>query len=199
MHTLHSDCSSKYMVTQVQDLLKQKGIEHHLMMPGLPQSNGKAGFNHTITDKAMAMLHTAGLSKGIWEYAMSAAVHIYNHTPTCTLKWWTPFEIWYSGKVPDVSHLCVFRCKVYMHVPTDKHCKLDAKAIEVMLVGYEPGSKGYQLWDKNTHSIHLSRDVTFDESSFPAHKVAELQPTPPIPTPVLVLPNLDAGPLLPEM
>ena len=40
--------------------------------------------------------------------------------------------------------------------------------------------------------------MTFDESSFPAHKVAELQPTPPIPTPVLVLPNPDAGPLLPE-
>ena len=55
-----------------------------------------------------------------------------------------------------------------MHVPADKWHKLDAKATEVMFVGYEPGSKGYQLWDKNTRSIHLSRDVTFNESSFPA-------------------------------
>ena len=132
------------MATQVQDLLKQKGIEHHLTMPGSPQSNGKAEwFNCTITDKAMSMLHTAGSSKGFWEYAMSAVVHIYNYTPTHTLKWQTPFEIWYSGKVSDVSHLCVFRCKGYVHVPADKHCKLDAKAIEVTLVGYNPGSKGY--------------------------------------------------------
>ena len=55
-----------------------------------------------------------------------------------------------------------------MHVPADKWCKLDAKATEVTFVRYELGSKGYQLWDKNTCSVHLSRDVTFDESSFPA-------------------------------
>ena len=55
-----------------------------------------------------------------------------------------------------------------MHVPADKWCKLDAKATEVMFVRYEPGSKGYRLWDKNTCSVHLSRDVTFNESSFPA-------------------------------
>ena len=53
------------------------------------------------------------------------------------------------------------------YVPADKHCKLDAKAIEVTFIGYEPGSKGYRLWDTYTHSIHLSQDVTFDKSSFP--------------------------------
>ena len=46
-------------------------------------------------------------------------------------------KIWYFGKVPNVSHLCVFGCKGYMHVPADKHRKLDAKAIEVVLVSYE--------------------------------------------------------------
>ena len=53
-----------------------------------------------------------------------------------------------------------------MHVPADKHWKLDAKVLPVVLVGYKPNSKGYRLWDKNTHSVHLSKDVTFDESSF---------------------------------
>ena len=32
-----------------------------------------------------------------------------------------------------------------MHVPADKWRKLDAKAVEVTFVGYELGSKGYQL------------------------------------------------------
>ena len=55
-----------------------------------PQSNGKAErFNRTIMDKAMAMQHTAGLSNGFWELAVNAAVHIYNRSPTCTLKWRT--------------------------------------------------------------------------------------------------------------
>ena len=201
MCALHSDRGGEYMASQVQDLLMQRGIEHHLTMPGSLQLNGKAKrFNHTITDKAMAMLHTAGLSFGFWKYAMNAVVHIYNHSPTRMLKWHTPYKHWYSGKVPDVSHLHIFGCKGYMHVPAEDCRKLDAKAIEVTLVGFEPGAKGYQLWDKSTHSVRLSRDVTFNESSFPSHKgVVETQPQPTIPVPVITAPNPVVGPLLPIM
>jgi hypothetical protein len=71
-----------------------------------------------------------------------------------------------------------------MHVPADKRRKLDAKAIEVTLVGYEPGSKGYRLWDKHTRSIKLSRDVTFNESCFPSQQGNETPlPNSPIPIP----------------
>jgi hypothetical protein len=85
-----------------------------------------------------------------------------------------------------------------MHVPADKQRILDAKATEVMFVGYELGSKGYQLWDKNTHSIHLSRDVTFNESSFPS-RGSETGPAPTSPTyiplyPVCAEPNTPAMP-----
>jgi hypothetical protein len=83
-----------------------------------------------------------------------------------------------------------------MHVPTDKHCKLDVKAIEVMLVGFEPDAKGYQLWDKQTHSVRLSRDVMFDESSFPSQKGVETHPAPIPPVPVIAAPNPVAGPPL---
>jgi hypothetical protein len=81
-----------------------------------------------------------------------------------------------------------------MHVPADKCCKLDAKAIEVTLVGFEPGAKGYQLWDKQTHSVRLSRDVTFHESSFPSQKGVETHPAPIPPVPVIAAPNLVAWP-----
>jgi hypothetical protein len=155
------------MAASVKDVLNQRGIEHLLMMLGTPQQNGKAEqFNRTIMDKAMSMLHTTGLSNGFWEHAISTATYIYNHTPIHSLQWRTPHETWNAGYVPDVSYFQVFGCKAYMHVPADKWCKLDAKATEVMFVRYELGSKGYWLWDKNTHSVHLSRDVTFDESSF---------------------------------
>ena len=67
-----------------------------------------------------------------------------------------------------------------MHVPTDKCRKLDVKAIEVMLVGYKADAKGYKLWGKRTHSQRLSRDVNFDESSFPnLNTGVETLPTPP--------------------
>ncbi len=39
---------------------------------------------------------------------------------------------------------------------------------EATLVGYEPGTMGYRLWDMHTHSRshRSSRDVTFDKSNF---------------------------------
>ena len=82
-----------------------------------------------------------------------------------------------------------------MHIPADKRRKLDAKAIEVTFIGYEPGSKGYRLWDKHTHSIHLSWDVTFDKSSFPHLSSEDQSPhTPQIILPAIVIPNPIAKP-----
>ena len=37
-------------------------------------------------------------------------------------------------------------------------------------IGYEPGSKGYQFWDKDSRSVVISHDVKFDESKFPYRK-----------------------------
>ena len=37
-------------------------------------------------------------------------------------------------------------------------------------IGYEPGSKGYQFWDKESRSVVISCDVKFDESKFPHRK-----------------------------
>ena len=37
-------------------------------------------------------------------------------------------------------------------------------------IGYEPGSKGYQFWDKDSRSIVISHDVKFHESKFPHRK-----------------------------
>ena len=37
-------------------------------------------------------------------------------------------------------------------------------------ISYEPGSKGYQFWDKDSRSVVISCDVKFDESKFPNRK-----------------------------
>ena len=187
LRALHSDRGGEYMADSVSKILNERGVERHLTMPGSPQQNGKAErFNRTVMDKAMSMLHTAGLSPGFWECAVQTASHIYNRSPTRTLSWRTPYEVWHSGQVPDISHLRIFGCKAYMHVPSDKRSKLDAKAIETTLVGYEPGSKGYRLWDRNAHSLRLSRDVTFDESVFPSRQGVEPRPALPSPAPYSV-------------
>jgi transposase InsO family protein len=181
--TLHSDRGGEYLSGAFRMILDEKGIEHKLTMPHSPQQNGLAErWNRTLLDKARAFLHSAGLSLGFWECAVDTAVHTYNRTPTRSIGWRTPHELWTDGHVPDVSYFRVFGCKAYVHTPEDKRKKLDPRSIEMTLLGYEPGSKGYRLWNPSTRSITLSRDVTFDERSYPfkESKGAAAPPSQPI-------------------
>ena len=118
---LHSDHRGEYLARAIKAILDDKGIEHRLMMLGLPQQNRLAEqWNRTIMEKARAMLHSAGLSLGFWEFAVDTAVHIYNRTPSRTINWRTPHELWSAGHTPDVSYFRVFGCKAYVHVPEGK-------------------------------------------------------------------------------
>ena len=180
---LHSDRGGEYLSGAIRSILDQKGIEHKLTMPHTPQQNGVAErWNRTLLDKARAMMHAAGLSLGFWECAIDTSVHIYNRTPARTIGWRTPHELWTDGHVPDVSYFRVFGCKAYVHTPDDKRKKLDPRSVEMLLIGYEPGSKGYRLWNPSTRSITLSRDVTFDERSFPYREIGAQQARLPQPT-----------------
>jgi hypothetical protein len=62
------------------------------MLGSLQQNRKAERFNHTIMDKVMAMLYTAGLLNSFWEHAVSMEAHIYNYTPSCMLKWQTSIE-----------------------------------------------------------------------------------------------------------
>jgi len=114
------------------------------------------------------MRHHAGLSYGFWSFAR-LAVYVYNRTPLIHTDYKTPFKLWYR-KQPDISHLRVFGCLAYVHVLKIKRKKLDPKSKEMIFVGYEPGSKGYQFGTPRTDASKISRDVKFDESKFPNRK-----------------------------
>ena len=184
LKVLHSDRGGEYMNGTVEDLLKQRGIEHYTTMPHSSQQNGRAErFNRTIMDKALAMLHASGLSNGFWEYAVATAVHVYNRSPIRRLQWRTPVELWGLSHPPDVSYFRIFGCRAYVHVPKDGRKKLDAKAFPATFIGYEPGSKGYRLWNGRTHSVVVSRDVIFDETVFPSRQAVEPAPATDVPPP----------------
>lgn len=177
---VRSDRGGEYTSKEFTDHLRSLGIEHEKTMPKSPQQNGRAErWNRTIVEKAMSMLHEAGLSHGFWQLAVEAAVHIYNRQPMRRLKWRCPITVW-DGTIPDVSYFRVFGCKAYVHVQKSERAgKLDKKAVEMTFVGYEPGSKGYRFWNPATRSIVVSRDVIFDEESFPARKTPGNRPVTP--------------------
>jgi hypothetical protein len=62
----------------------------------------------------------------------------------------TPYELW-LGKSPNLHFLRVFGC--IAHVKS-----------ACVLIGYEPGSKAYKVFDLLAQRVHITRDVVFDEA-----------------------------------
>ena len=66
------------------------------------------------------MIAHAGLPNVYWAEAVATAAYLRNRTTTSALKTdATPYELWY-GRKPDISHLRVFGCVAYAHIPRDE-------------------------------------------------------------------------------
>ena len=69
----------------------------------------------------------------------------------------------FTRENPEVSHINIFGCSVYIHIPKEKRSKLDPSGKKGLLVGYGEQSKDYQIYILGYRQIELRRDVTFDE------------------------------------
>ena len=93
---------------------------------------------------------------------METACYLVNRSPSSVLEDKTPHEVW-IGKKPSLSHLRVFGCDEYVHVPKEKRTKLDNKSERCIFIGYKDGLKGYKLWNLETRKVVYNRDVVFRE------------------------------------
>lgn len=161
---IRSDNGTEFVNHSLKTLLNASGIQHQLTVAYSPQQNGIAErMNRTILDKVRAMLFNHSCDQRMWAEAVNTAVYLINRSPTKVLREVTPEEKWTGNKI-DLSHLKVFGCTAYAHVPDQKRRKLDPKSIKLALVGYSEDSKGYRLFDTTTHEVSVHRDVIFLET-----------------------------------
>ena len=118
--------------------------------------------NRTLMEKARSMLSGTGLGQEFWAEAVETACYLVNRSPSSALEDKTPHEVW-TGKKPSLSHLRVFGCDAYVHVPKEKRTKLDNKSERCIFIGYKDGLKGYKLWNPERRKVLYSRDVVFRE------------------------------------
>lgn len=118
--------------------------------------------NKTLMERVRNMLSGVGLRQEFLAEAVDTACYLVNMSPSSVLEDKTPQEIW-TGKNPSLSHLRVFGCDAYVHVPKEKRTKLDSKSEKCIFIGYKDGLKGYKLWNPVIRKVVYSRDVVFKE------------------------------------
>ena len=166
LKVIRTDNGGEYLSNAFKSYLEHHGIIHQTTITYTPQQNGVAErMNRTLVDLVRSMLHTKEMDKKFWAEALQTAVYIRNRVvsrtlPECT----TPHHRW-LGTTPDLSHCRIFGTKCYYVVPKSKVKKLDPRSREGIFIGYLEKSKGYKLWDPETRTCVMSRDVTFREDT----------------------------------
>jgi hypothetical protein len=108
------------------------------------------------------MIDDQGLPMHLWAEASSTIVYVHNRSPHKILGNKTPKEV-FTGKKPEVSHLRIFGCLVFIHVPKEKRTKLEPSGKKGTFIGYNETSKTYRIYIPGKRQIENSRDVKFDE------------------------------------
>jgi hypothetical protein len=98
------------------------------------------------------MLSGVGLGYKLWEEGMGTACYLVNQSPSSTLDNNTPHKVW-SGKKPSLTHLRVFVCEAYIHVPKEKRSKPNKNDEKITFIGYKYGLKGYKRWNLENKKI----------------------------------------------
>ncbi|DAZ94444.1 TPA: hypothetical protein N0F65_002762 [Lagenidium giganteum] len=114
-----------------------------------------------------ALLLEGKLPKLLWAECILHATTLINMTPSSTTNARTPYELWYN-RTPSMQYIRVFGCSAYVHIPEHYRDKLDPRATLRMYLGVAAHKKGYRLLDLTTHTVVYSRDVEFDETTFPS-------------------------------
>ena len=160
---LRSDGGGEYFSNEFSTFLDEQGIKQQFTCCYTPQQNGVVERkNMIIAEVARALMTEKEMSKYYWAEALNAALYIVNRTPTAVIHGMTPKEK-FTGKKPDLSHLKVFGCLAYVHIPDELRSKLDPKAEKCVFIGYSLEQKGYRCYNPLTREIRVSRDVVFDE------------------------------------
>jgi len=101
-----------------------------------------------------------------WEFAVAHATHCYNRTPMRCLNWQTPYGL-LNNDIPDISHLHIFGCGAYVHIPEARRInKLSPKSELMIYLGRPMGMKA-DVFMRTPNTLFYLDKVLFDEMFFP--------------------------------
>jgi hypothetical protein len=118
--------------------------------------------NMTLIKQLKSMLNGVRLGKELWAEAVCTTCYLVNISPSSVLDYKTPQEVW-TVKKPSLTHLKVFGCEDYVHVPKENNSNIDKKDEKCIFIRCTDGLKGYNIWNPETKKFVYSRYVVFIE------------------------------------
>ena len=167
IHYLRTDGAAEYKSQEFQENLCKLDVEIQYSAPFCQEQNGLAERHiQTLNCCISAMIIGSGLPKPYWGEAALYAAYILNRTPRDSLNGKTPYEI-LTGKIPDIRMIHAFGCSTYCHIPKQQQTKFEPKVELCVLLGIQPNFDAFCLLCLSDLKIMVSRDVSFDDQTFP--------------------------------
>jgi hypothetical protein len=91
------------------------------------------------------MIHNQDLPMCLWAEAAMAVFYVQNRLSHSALGFKTPEEM-FTGKKPEVSHLKIFGCPVFIHIPKEKRSKVKPSRKKGIFMGYCEVSKAFRIY-----------------------------------------------------
>ncbi|XP_075091729.1 uncharacterized protein LOC142171908 [Nicotiana tabacum] len=184
-HVWIVDLGATHHVTHCKNVLDNlRKADHRTDGVQLP-TNGKAKITHTrdaivLGNTTIKGVLRSTIARRFWGDYVRTAVYLINKLPTSILQGKSPYELLF-GKPAKIDHLRVFGCLCYAsNLPTGDTFTVRVKM--VVLIGYSETQKGYRLYDLESRSVFVSRDVASttcpcDSNHNPEHAVVVAENT----------------------
>jgi hypothetical protein len=157
------DNGGEYTLNEFKYFYREEGIKRELTTPYNPQLNGVAERkNISIVEATKEMIHNQNLPMHLWVEASNTFVYVHNGIPHNILGNKTLKEV-FNGKNPEVNHLKIFGCPMYIHIPKEKITKLEPSRRKGIFIGYNEISKAYRIYIPGKIQIEIGQDVNFNE------------------------------------
>ena len=117
IRALRLDNGGEYISGEFNDFCRKTGIKRELTVPYNPQQNGVVERkNMIVCEAARAMMCDQDLPTSLWAEDVGTTIYVQNICHHAILDQKTPEEV-FIGEKPDIGHLRIFDCIVYVHVP----------------------------------------------------------------------------------
>ncbi|GAA5972784.1 hypothetical protein JCM11641_003938 [Rhodosporidiobolus odoratus] len=163
-----SDQGGEFVSGPLPGFLRAQGIKHFKTVPYVHGQNGLIERQwRTLFETVRCWLAESGLPLSFWIYALLAACHVRNLSPTVSLPDFVSPSHAYYNTVPDLDHLRAWGCVGHIYVEGPRRgAKVEARSVRGRFVGYVDGVKGWKFWVQEWKKTVVAWSVKWFEREY---------------------------------